>query len=97
MGGEFFKSYNSYVVKTALSEFGAELLSIPPRSPDINPIANLFHLVRRELDRQALSGNITHETYEQFSSRDSQTFKTFPCECRPIVNIIASMDNRMNI
>ena len=57
---------NSYAAKTAWSEFGAELLSIPPRSPDINPIENLFHLVRRELDRQALTGNITHETYEEF-------------------------------
>ena len=71
------------------------LLCIPARSPDINPIENLFHLVRRELDRQSLSGNITHETYEQFSSRVSQTFKLFPG--KSIDNIIESMDKRMNM
>ena len=29
--------------------------SIPPRSPDINPIENLFHLVRSELGTQAIT------------------------------------------
>lgn len=88
-------SQNSYAAKMALKECDADLLSIPARSPDINPIENLFHLVRRELNRQSLSGNITHETYEQFSSRVSQTFKLFPSES--IDNIIESMDKRMNM
>ena len=61
---------NSYAAKTALTECGAELLSIPPRSPDINPIENLFHLVRRELDRQALSENITHVTLYRWYTVD---------------------------
>ena len=51
--------------------------------------------MRRELDRQSFSGNITHEMYEQFSSRVSQTFKLFPSES--IDNIIGSMDKRMNM
>ena len=88
-------SQNSYSAKMALKECDADLLSIPARSPDINPTENLFHLVRRELDRQSFSGNITHETYEQFSSRVSQTFKLFPSES--IDNIIESMDKRMNM
>ena len=86
-------SQNSYAAKMALKGCDADLLSIPARSADINPIENLFHLVRRELDRQSLSGNITHETYEQFSSRLSKTFKLFPSES--IDNIIESMDKRM--
>ena len=68
---------NSYAAKTALWEIGSELLSIPPRSPDINPIENLFHLVRRELDRQALTGNITHETYEEFQVEFHRHLKHF--------------------
>ena len=43
--------------KIAMSESGACLVSIPPRSPDINPIENLFHLVRKESDRQAIAEN----------------------------------------
>ena len=39
----------------AMSEVNANLLSIPPRSPDINPIENLFYLVRKELDEQVIS------------------------------------------
>ena len=50
---------NSKAAKIAMSESGASLLSIPPRSPDINPIENLFHLVRRELDLQ----RICHPSY----------------------------------
>ena len=94
--GNHIRSYGfKMVILVKIVMQRKRLCRIPPRSPDINPIENLFHLVRRELDRQALSGNITHETYEQFSSRVSQTFKTFPCEC--IDNIIGSMDKRMNM
>ena len=45
---------NSKTAKLAISESGASLLSIPPRSPDINPIENLFHLARRELDKRSV-------------------------------------------
>ena len=52
-------------------ECGSNLLFIPARSPDINPIENLFNLVRRELDMQ--TGNFAKyhagHVYEDFSSR----------------------------
>ncbi len=86
---------NSKAAKMAMSESEADLLSIPPRSPDINPIENLFHLVRRELDRQAISGNIVQETYKEFATRVINTFKCFPIE--RVDNIIESMDKRMNM
>ena len=73
-----------------MSESGACLLSIPPRSPDINPIENLFHLVRKELDRQAIAENKVYETYNEFAN----TFKSFPTQT--VDNIIESMDKRMS-
>ena len=36
-------------------DVNASMLSIPPRSPDMNPIKTLFNLVRKELTRQAIS------------------------------------------
>ena len=78
-------------------ECGSNLLSIPARSPDINPNENLFNLVRRELDLQA--GNFakyhTQDTYEDFSSRICKTFESFPSEC--IDKTIQSIDKRMSM
>ena len=85
---------NSKAAKLAMSESGASLLSIPPRSPDINPIENLFHLVRRELDRQAITENKVYETYNEFATRVINTFTSFPIQT--IDNIIESMGKRMS-
>ena len=52
-------SQNSTGVKKALRKLKAELLSIPPRSPDLNPMENLFNSVRWDLSQQGLSQNIT--------------------------------------
>ena len=73
-------SQNSTGVKKALRELKAELLSIPPRSPDLNPIENLFNSVRWDLSQQALSQNITHESYDEFQSRVITTFLNQPVE-----------------
>ena len=37
---------NSHKVKSAMLDIGAQLFAIPPRSPDINPIENFFHLIK---------------------------------------------------
>ena len=39
----------------AINETGATLFAIPPRSPDLNPIENLFHVVKSELEDQAIT------------------------------------------
>ena len=44
-------SQNSAVARKALNRIGAKLFSIPPRTPDLNPIENAFHLVKRSLAR----------------------------------------------
>ena len=42
---------NSAAAKRNLDDGGCKiiLISIPPRSPDINPIENLFHLIQSKL------------------------------------------------
>ena len=65
---------NAAGVKKALRKLIAELLSIPLRSPDLNPIENLFHSVRSDLSQQTLSKNITRENYDEFQSRVITTF-----------------------
>ncbi|KXJ19771.1 hypothetical protein AC249_AIPGENE21540 [Exaiptasia diaphana] len=62
-------SQNCRGVKKAIKSQKAELFSIPPRSPDLNPIENLFHLVREQLDEQAIGQNITRETFDDFQGR----------------------------
>ena len=42
-------SQNSKLRKTKMRSCGTQLLAIPPRSPDINPIENIFHLIGQDL------------------------------------------------
>ena len=51
---------NSLKAKNTIFEIGARMFSVPPRSPDINPI---FHLVKKQLNRDVLKQNITEESY----------------------------------
>ena len=46
-------SQNSKLTKEAMKSCGAELLKIPPQSPDINQIEKLFHLLSTGLEKQA--------------------------------------------
>eukprot|EP00794_Sanderia_malayensis_P020982 gene20982-biopygen15488 len=39
-------SQNSAMARDAMKNIGAEVVNIPPRSLDINPIENFFHNVR---------------------------------------------------
>ena len=88
-------SQNSAVVRKVLHLKRAKLLSIPPRSPDINPIENFFNLIKIELRRQALQDNITRENYEAFSQRVYNTMINFPAE--HIDKIIDTMNKRMDL
>ena len=50
--------------KQAMDEIGCRMFSIPARSPDLNPIENVFHLVRKNLHKDALNWEIKKETFE---------------------------------
>ena len=59
---------NSAAAKRAFQEIQALMFSIAARSPDLNPIENLFHLVSRQLTKDAIDMEITSENFGQFSA-----------------------------
>lgn len=88
-------SQNSAVAKEAMEEVPCRLFKIPPRSPDLNPIENVFNLVGEKLRKDALQKQITKETYEQFCIRIKQTMYSFPEEV--ISKTIATMNKRVDM
>ena len=56
-------------VQDAIAAVDARKFAIPARSPDLNPIENVFHNVKRQLQDDALSKRITKEPYSQFCAR----------------------------
>lgn len=68
-------SQTSKVAIDSIDDIGAELFTIPPRSPDVNVIENLFNVFKRQLDNDAISRNITKETFSDFKERVLNTFQ----------------------
>ena len=88
-------SQNSALARAAWRKMGAKLLSIPPRSPNINCVENLLHIVKQLLEQDASKYNIMFETYEQFSERVETTIRNLNTD---IINkTIESMNNRMDL
>ena len=95
---------NSKVAWKALKDIGATLLRIPPGSPDLNPIENIFNNVKRALQEDTLRKTITYEPYNSFLQRVShvllcvnrnlikKTIDTIPKRLRCIVE---TRGNRM--
>ena len=86
---------NSKVAKQAMSDVGATLFSIPPHSPDLNPIENLFAAVNRQLQVGAVEQNITRETFEEFTSRVQCTIEQYSVQA--IDKLITSMNKRISL
>ena len=70
-----------------------KLLSIPPRSPDINPLKICSTLLIQN-SSDAIEQNITHEIYEQSSARVHNTLENYPIP--EIDKIIDTMPKRMH-
>ena len=87
-------SQNSAKAKLAMHEIHVDLLPIPPRSPELNPIENVFAFVKKELKAQVLEGNIEKESYEQFSLRVKATL--YSSSTTRINNIISSYHKRLS-
>ena len=62
--------------RDAMDRVGAKTFIIPPRSPDINPIENVFHQDKRKLGSDAIEQNIEHETFDEFSRKIDRTFES---------------------
>lgn len=69
---------NSKVAKQAWRKLGCEMFSIPARSPDLNPIENMFNNIRRQLKDDALEQHIENESYGEFCQRVAKTIKNYP-------------------
>lgn len=83
----------SQAAKSALEEIEAEFHEIPARSPDLNPIENIFHLVKRFLENEAISKNITRESFEEFKVRVLRALQSIPIHT--IDKTILSMNERI--
>ena len=70
-------SQNSAKATESLKAIGAELVKIPPRSTDLNPIQNLFHNVKRKLTKGALDTKIVCEDLGAFKRRIIETISTY--------------------
>lgn len=88
-------SQNSAMAMNAVAEVGAEKFAIPPRSPDLNPIENLFHLCKRRLKKDAIENQIEVETYDEFIQRIKKTILS--TKVVTINNLIDSMNKRIDL
>ena len=70
----------------------SELLNIPPRSPDLNPIENIFNLASRKLEKDALQQGITREIYDEFCDRVERTICSI---FQGVIDKIQSMNARI--
>ena len=83
----------SAAAKSAIQEIGANVVEIPPRSPDLNPIENVFHNVRRQLRKQALEQKLVNENFAAFEKRVVVSLKNFS---RHVIDrTIENMDTRL--
>ena len=79
----------------AIAAVGARKFTIPARSRDLNPIENVFHNVKKQLQDDALSKRITKETYPQFCARVKTTLLNYSSKI--IDRTIISMDRRIDM
>ena len=88
-------SQRSLAARKAIEKECCELFSIPARSPDLNPIENMFHLVKKQLEYQVRDGCIIRETWQEIKRRViSKTLYNVPVEY--VNNLITSMPRRID-
>ena len=59
-------SQNSKKADTAMNLCAAKLLKIPAGSPDVNPIENVFNLVKEKVKQDTIDLKIKKETFTEF-------------------------------
>ena len=88
-------SQNSKLARDAMFSIGARKFSIPPRSPDLNPIENIFNITKNKLHEDALEQYIEFENFQAFCERVKYTIENVPLEV--IDKTIASMEKRIDL
>ena len=87
-------SQNSVKARSAWDEVGDRKFTIPARNQDLNPIKNIFHIVKRRLRQDPLDQQITREDFATFSARVKTTLKMIPIDVED--RTILSMGKRIN-
>lgn len=87
------KSQNSKESVSAIHKIGLQVFHIPARSPDLNPIENIFHLISKKIRADGKALNLKKETYEEFRDRCYQTMMNYPTAI--IDKTIESMPKRL--
>ena len=87
-------SQNSALAKAAIARVNSTVIKLPPRSPDLHVIENVFAIVNSELRKQARDHKIRRETFEEFKGRVMNIFFTFPFVT--VNRLIDSIPKRMN-
>ena len=77
-----------------MEKVGCRFFKIPACSPDLNLIEKVFHLIGKKLREDAVSRNLTKETFSQFSKRIIHTVLAFPTDM--IDKGIESMPRRID-
>ena len=85
---------SSKVAMNALEGIEVKLLKIPARSPDLNPIENIFHIVKCDLRDEAVNKHIESENFSEFRERVLTALKRVPCDV--IDKTIASLSKRVD-
>ena len=88
-------SQNSAKARDAIYSIGAMKFSIPARSPDLNPIENLFHLSKAKMHEDALQKNIVFENWDDFVLRAQTTMEN--SDVGVIDRTIASLEKRIGL
>ena len=86
---------NSSPCKKIISSLGFSLLKIPARSPDLNPIENLFGAVKKTLRAQAVERGLGRESFQEFKTRVVSTLMTVGASLTD--RLIASMAQRVRL
>ena len=86
---------NSKQTKELLFENGVKLFKIPARSPDINCIENVFHKMRKTIQKDAIRRQIKHESFRQFQARCAHIIRNF--DPAYIDKVINSMGKRIQL
>ena len=86
---------NSSPCRKVISLLGFTLLKIPPRSPDVNPIENLFAGVKKSLRNQAVERELGWESFADFKSRVVSTLLTVGAALTD--RLILSMEHRLHL
>jgi hypothetical protein len=77
-----------------MEKIEAEFHKIPARSPDLKPIENVVHLVKKTLENEAIANNITYETFQDFSARVLKSLENLSTDVidRTISSLLSRID-----